>query len=90
MNAGILVSDGYSNVMQNNTIPEANRLKALNVRMYSVVVTDEYNLDEMSQVASNSTRLIASSNLYQYVYFLKNSTYISSVANDILNDLCSP
>jgi hypothetical protein len=47
---GILISDGNSNVLQNNTIPEANLAKAAGILMYSIVVNTNNNLLEMQAV----------------------------------------
>lgn len=77
----VLVSDGQSNVLQDRTVPEANATKALGVLMYSVVINVENNLVEMSEVSSDPTK---------YVYILPNMTYVESVADKLVRDLCRP
>jgi collagen type VI alpha len=79
-NVGILVSDGHSNIYQNNTIPEAALAKAANITMLSVVITSDYDLAEMRGVSSNSGT---------DVFMLNNSSYTASVVNAVLNRLCS-
>ena len=49
---GVLISDGYSNVIQNNTVPEANLAKSAGIVMYSIVVNTNNNLPEMQAVIS--------------------------------------
>ena len=79
-NVAILVSDGNSNINQTNTIPEANIAKAAGISMYSVVVTNQINLDEMRGVASDSNG---------GVFLMPNSSYTASAVNGILTKLCS-
>lgn len=78
---GVLISDGFSNILHERTVPEANATKALGIRMYSVVINAEHDLKEMEDVSSDPTK---------YVYILPNSTYIETVANDLVRDLCQP
>lgn len=78
-NVAVVISDGNSNVYQNNTIPEAVLAKSNGVTILSVVVTNAYNLQEMTSIATNST----------YVYLLPNSTYIASIVSAVVNQLCS-
>lgn len=76
----VLVSDGFSNILHENTLPEATRIKELGVLMYSVVITQEYDLTEMQGVASNQ----------KYVYMMPNTSYVQEVARAILRDMCQP
>lgn len=77
----VLVSDGFSNIMHENTLPEASLIKNLGVLMYSVVINQEHDMTEMEGVASDPTK---------YVYQLLNATYIEEVARALLRDLCQP
>jgi collagen type VI alpha len=79
-NVGILVSDGHSNILPENTIPQANLAKAAGITMFSVVVTKDYNLVEMGGVSSDANN---------DVFMLTNSSYTASVVDAILNKLCS-
>jgi len=47
---GILISDGYSNILQNNTVPAADLAKAAGIELYTVVINKDHNLVEMSEV----------------------------------------
>jgi len=79
-NVGILVSDGNSNINQSNTIPEANLAKAAGITMYSVLVTNQINLDEIRGVASDPNG---------GVFLMPNSSYTASAVDGILTKLCS-
>ena len=77
-NVAIVVSDGHSNINENNTIPEARLAKDSGIRILSVIVTDDYNQAEMTSIASS----------VDDVFLLTNATYMSSVVDAVLNRLC--
>jgi len=76
----VVVSDGNSNVLPNNTIPEATLLKTTGAKIYSVVINENHNLNEMGQISSNSSL---------YLYRLPDYNSVQSVVNQILDDMCS-
>lgn len=76
----IVLSDGMSNVMPENTLIEAERLKSMGARIYGVMVGDEVNPDEMNKIASNSS----------FIYRLQTSDQVDSVVRSILNQNCLP
>jgi hypothetical protein len=77
---GILLSDGNSNVMQGNTIPEANLAKAAGIVMYSIAIDINHNMTELNGVSSNPAA---------NVFPLYDSSYLSSAVSSLLNALCS-
>ena len=76
----IVLSDGMSNVMPENTPIEADRLKSMGARIYAVMVGDEFNQDEINKISTNSS----------YVYRLEKEDQVESVARSILNQNCLP
>lgn len=66
-NVGILVSDGYTTVNANRTLPAAQAAKADNITMLAVVVNADNNIVDMTAIASDPERpdlfLLTSSNM---------------------------
>ena len=79
-NIAILVSDGNSNVLQSNTIPEASLAKAAGITILSVVTGSSPNISEMTAIASDPIG---------GVFLMINSNQWSSVVNSVLNTLCN-
>ena len=52
-NTAVIVTDGFSNIEPQNTIPEADRAKGADgIELYVVSMLDEHNLGELNGIAS--------------------------------------
>ncbi len=49
----IVVTDGRSNVMPDNTVPNAVRAQAQGIRMYVIGITNDVDEDELRQMSSS-------------------------------------
>jgi len=79
-NVGVLVSDGHSTVNPFRTIPEAQLAKADNITMLTVIVNDDYNIDDMRSIASDPV---------SDVFFLISSDRLDLVVGQVLDRLCN-
>ena len=52
-NVAIIVTDGFSNVNPEQTIPEATKAKDQGIQLYTVSLMQEYNLAELNAIASD-------------------------------------
>ena len=82
-NVAVLVSDGYSNVNQYNTVPEAGRAKNQGVAMYVVAIGDNVDMGEVNAMAGKSNEPPDS-----YVFRIRRDSEINRVADDLLDALC--
>jgi hypothetical protein len=78
----IIVTDGYSNVNQTRTVPDAVTLKNSGVTIYSIAVGLDPHWSELDGMASSPST--------QYVIPLPTIQNITSTANTLLNKLCGP
>jgi len=78
----VIVSDGYSDVNQQNTIPDAMALKNQGVTIYSIAVGPDPQYSELNGMASTPSS--------QYVIPLPMMGNITSTANTLLQRLCTP
>jgi collagen type VI alpha len=79
-NVVIIVTDGYSNVNQQNTIPDALQLKSSGVLIYSVAVGDAPQMSEIKSMASSPDS--------QYVIKLPTLGDLDQSAENLLDHLC--
>ena len=56
-NFGILVTDGESNINQEDTIPNANKAKNDGIIMFAVGITERINATELIEISSNGVEL---------------------------------
>jgi collagen type VI alpha len=78
----VIVTDGYSNVNQQNTIPDAMALKNQGVIIYSIAVGASPQMSELVGMASTPSS--------QYVIPLPTIGNLTSTADTLLQRLCSP
>ena len=52
-NIGIVITDGRSNEMAQNTVPNAVRAQQRGIRMYSVGITNDVDESELRQMSSS-------------------------------------
>ena len=78
----IIVTDGYSNVNQTYTVPNAVMLKNSGVTIYAIAVGLSPQWTELDAMASSPNT--------QYVIPLPTIGNITSTANMLLNELCGP
>lgn len=76
----IIVTDGYSNVNEGQTIPDAMLLKGDGVKIYSVSVGDGPQMSEIIGLASSPDS--------KYVVKLPTLGDVDLAAENLLNDLC--
>ena len=79
-NIGILVTDGYSNEFESNTIAEATQAKNNGIKMYTVGLGDGPNMGELNSISSDPDS--------EYVFRLRDKSQVENVAKDILIQLC--
>jgi collagen type VI alpha len=79
-NVIIIVTDGYSNVNQANTIPDANQLKNAGTLIYVVAVGDGPQMSEINAMASSPAS--------QYVSKLPTLGDLDQSAENLLDRLC--
>lgn len=82
-NVAILVTDGYSNVNRQNTIPSADYVKRQGIALYVVSVGDQIDMSEITSMAGKTNQ--PSDN---YIFSLKKDQSIESVADRISTQLC--
>ena len=61
-NVAVLITDGQPNEREADTLPEAFRAKQAGVTIVAVGVTDQVNMDQLRQIASNSDDVITVDN----------------------------
>lgn len=79
----IVLTDGYSNVNRDTTIPAANRLRTGGATVFVVGVGGEDDLDPLE------IRGIANSPANQYSFLLFPNSTMQAVVNGILDTLCN-
>ena len=81
-NVGIHITDGRSNVNQDNTLPEATRAKLEGIEMYSVALGNEVDMDEITGMASDPPS--------KYVFTVADESEIEEVARKLtIDNLCN-
>jgi len=75
-NVGIMVTDGIPTVDQNLTIPEAQKCREANIRLFSVGVTNDIDLQTLNNIAWEPSD--------KYVFY---SDYIISLTDVVLQKL---
>jgi len=76
----IVVTDGYSNVDQQNTIPDAMLIKNTGTIIYSLAVGPSPQESELDGIASSPSS--------QYVIPLLTRGDVNATVNILLNNLC--
>lgn len=76
----VLVTDGESTIEQNKTVHEAMRAKKMGIKMYVVGVTEEINVDELKEMASDPVD--------EHFFDLTAVKYLSSITYRLINNLC--
>ena len=82
-NIAILVTDGFSNINRQNTIPAAKYVKQRGIALYVVSVGDQIDMTEITGMAGETNQPSAN-----YIYALRSSHDIESVADSITTKLC--
>ena len=80
---GILVTDGYSNVNQPNTIPEAERAKNRDIAIFAVAIGNKVDMGEINGIAGRGNEPSDS-----YVFHVQNDGQIDSMADSLSERLC--
>jgi collagen type VI alpha len=79
-NVMVVVTDGNSNVQQQNTVPEANNARQRGIEVFAVGIGPEVNPTEISAIASAPTA--------GHVVYVWNATDASAGASKLLDLLC--
>ena len=79
-NVAMLVTDGYSNINEDNTRDEARRARQEGIEMYVVGVGENPNFGELNQIASDPDS--------EHVFRLGNMREVEEVSDDVLQQLC--
>lgn len=79
-NVAVVVTDGYSNIQPENTVPEANSARQRNIEMYAVAMGTNINMTEINGIAS--------SNVIDHVTYVTNSTDVAGAVSTLLGWLC--
>lgn len=80
-NVAIVVTDGYSNIDEDNTIPEATRAKEEEeIDIFVVALGEGPNFREVNDMASDPDS--------DYVYQLRDINEIEETAEQLLDELC--
>ena len=79
-NIMIVITDGYSNVLSQNTIPEATTAKNNGIRLITVGLGQGANRGELEAMASNPVS--------ENTHYLENESQLETVAGQILDRLC--
>ena len=79
-NIGVFVSDGYSNMEEQNTVPEAHRVKDKNIEMYAVALGESPNLKELNEIVSAPEST--------HIFRLKDEQQVMASALQLVNQLC--
>lgn len=82
-NIAVLVTDGYSNVQRDNTVPEADRAKRDDIAMYVVAVGDSVDVGEVNAIAGTSV-----TSPDNYVFRVRDDSDIDDVADELAQELC--
>lgn len=80
-NFAVVVTRGTSDVNQDQTVPEANRLRQQGVEVYVVAEGSSPNYDEINGIASSPSGT--------HVFALTDSGAVDSVSGNLLDRLCS-
>ena len=76
----IVISDGYSNVNDDNTVREADLLKRDGINVYTVALGDSPHFSEMNDISSDPDS--------EYAYYVGSLNDIEDVASELLDNLC--
>jgi hypothetical protein len=79
-NVIILVTDGYSNVDKEMTVPNAVTVKNAGIDLYSIAIGETPNDLELTEVSSDPTS--------EYLYRLQSLDDVEAVSNNLLDRLC--
>lgn len=79
-NVAVVVTDGYSNIQPENTIPEANNARQRNIEMYVVAMGTNVDMNEINGIASNA--------VVDHVTYVSNSTGVAGAVSTLLGWLC--
>jgi len=79
-NVAVVLTDGKSTWEANNTIPEATLLKEDGVKIFSIGIGSDINVDELNAIASNPTR--------PYVYQVESFSDLIVLIGVIVNSTC--
>lgn len=79
-NVAIVITDGKSNVNTDETITEANRLKATGTRVLAIGITSSINITELKAIASNDSDVI----------IVDTYANLFNVVDDIVGKACIP
>lgn len=79
-NCIVIVTDGFSNVNQNRTIPDAKQLQSMGVTIYAIAVGVDPQLSELIGLASPPSS--------DYLIFLPTIGDIAGTADSLLEKLC--
>lgn len=74
----MLVTDGYSNVDQDQTVPLSDQLKSSGVTIYAVAIGESPQMSELNDIISEGGNLVS----------LTSQSDISDVADQLLDKLC--
>ena len=80
-NFGILVTDGESNINQEDTIPNANKAKNDGIIMFAVGITERINATELIEISSNGVEL-------QTYWVLAGFNQMRDIVDKIITQIC--
>ena len=81
-NKGLFVSDGFSNINQDNTVPQAGQAKGKGIEMYAVGLGANPNLIELNAIASSPEST--------HVFRLADKEQVRALAQQIMEEqLCT-
>ena len=80
-NFGILVTDGESNINQEDTIPNANKAKNDGIIMFAVGITERINITEVIGISSNGVEL-------QTYWVLAGFNQMRDIVDKIITQIC--
>jgi collagen type VI alpha len=76
----VVVTDGQSDVQQQNTVPEANNARAQGIEVYAVGIGPAANTAEISGIASSPTA--------SHVVYVQTVAGVDSGLTQLLSNLC--
>ena len=79
-NVMVLVTDGYSNVNKEDTVPNAITAKGAGIDIYSIALGETPNIRELNDIASNPES--------EYVFRLRGIQDVDDIADALLDRLC--
>lgn len=79
-NIVVLVSDGYANVNEGNTISEATNVKNRGALIYTIALGTNPDLSTLNAVSSNPDS--------DYVFRLRNPSEVQTTVDNVLGELC--